>query len=237
MSFNFPYGFNIGAVWTGGAAVEQAKASMSELPTMTAQWGQAAVQAGASYGRVMGSAIWSTQLLLMYGSFLYQNMIREELSTDALTTAQENYNDAVRDFGAGSEKAVDAAKQLEKAQLLVARANTMATLMTVSFGLQAVSTAIMIGKQLIPALLTWIETNEALTTSQILLQAMSGPAGWAALAGGLAVAGVVGYAVGQMNQTTINAPVNVTGGEKELDTALDKLNKKVKQDYRSQVGG
>lgn len=211
---NFDYGMTLGAIWTGTSAIQQATTDLTTF-TMTVKWVEPAAEKMATgYNRGITRMIWGTQLLIMYGGFLYQNMIREELMVNTLANAQDRYNEAVREYGPNSEQAIRAARALENAQTLVARANTMATLMTVSFGFQIVATGVQIVQQL-PRLLAWVSAHWALASAQAALEPYKAPL---MIGAALAVGAVAGYGVSQL---TMNSTYNLNATEGQLSQAQD----------------
>lgn len=222
-SGNFPYFISItGDTSAWRPAATEVKSDLVSLKTLTIEWGNEGAKANQLNVGAMRGMIWGTQLLLMYGGFLYQNMIREELATMSLETAQENYNKAIREYGTSSEEAVRAGKNLERQTILVGKANQMSGLMMISFGLQFAST---VGLQVLPALTKWITSTDVLLAKQVMLHALSGPAGWALLAGGLTAGAVAGYAISQSFQNNVN--VNVTAnGSNGLNQAFDEAERR-----------
>jgi hypothetical protein len=150
-------------------------------------------------GGMMGISIMST---------LYMRQMSLENSQDSLTQAQENYNNAVLESGAGSKQALTALNQLERAQRSYQSAQTMSTLMTVSAGVQLVGFGAQV-LHVLPKINSLTSSLRNLASAGALAKAFSGPAGWAMLAGGVAAAGAAGYAIGNMNSQPQTANVNV----------------------------
>ncbi len=250
MSANFEYGFTIGAIWTGESAINQ---SIMAAERMSVTWTNASKDIGLSWqtqqsqlqksmnfsgmnnavtgfgdnwGRTMRGMIWSTQLAIMYGGFLYQNMLKEELQTNTLANAQDTYNRAVKEYGVNSDQAIRAARNLENAQMLVTRANTMATLMTASFGFQLVATGIQIVQQF-PALTTYAAKLWAIATAQAAAHPWLVPA----MIAGVAAVGVAGaYAYGQ-SQNNINVNID-NRGNTDLHNAFAEAERKATYELR-----
>jgi hypothetical protein len=180
----------------------------------------------------MRGMIWSTQLVLMYGGFLYQNMIREELATNTVANAQDTYNRAVREYGTNSEQAIRAARNLENAQMLVARANTMATLMTASFGFQLISTGVQIAQQ-IPQIMKYTGELWAMATAQAAAHPWLVPA----MIGGAVAIGAVAagsYAYG-LSQNNINVNIDNRGNQ-DLHNAFTEAERRATYELRRTSG-
>jgi hypothetical protein len=236
-SGNYPYFISItGDTSMWRPAAQEIKTDLMEIKTMLVEWGGVTKRTGQSNMNVFRSMIWSAQIFGMYLSFLYMWQIRQETTTNTLANAQDTYNDAVKRYGPSSEQAIRAARNLENAQLLVNRATTMTTLMMASFGMQAVVTGAQILSQ-IPALNAYASSLWTVASAKVAASGWLAPAMAAAI--GVGVGAVAGYAISQAAQPQINinnAQVTVST-EEGLDTALDKFNKKVKEDYKSMVGG
>jgi hypothetical protein len=225
--------FSYGMVFTGEtsgfkAAAQEVKGELTSLKTFTMQWGDTTEKATGVGFRGLRSMIWGTQLLMMYGGFLYQNMIREELATMSLETAQQNYNEAVREYGVNSEQAINAAKMIERQQLLVARANQMAMLMTVSFGLQIAATTAEFLRQL-PVLTLTISKYWALASAKVAASGWMAPVMAAAI--GIGVGAIAGYSINQARQT--NVTVNIDNqGNQDLHKAMAEAERKATYELR-----
>lgn len=83
--------------------------------------------------------------------------------------------------------------------------------------------------KIITGILALVKAFKALTAAQILQKALSGPAGWAALAVSLGVAAATGYAVNQMFTEQEKEIAKAAESTKELVSTNDKLGESFKE--------
>jgi hypothetical protein len=204
-----------------------------------------AVSFGSSGYRALSMLSFGAQMSIFTLSMLYQRQLQEENSLDAITTATNRYNEAVRESGAGSTQAQNALIALEKAQRSYNTASTLSTLTTVSMGLQLVSMGAQV-MQFLPTLNALIfgtqsqaaaqqklaaanieeaasaevatVANRALTASN-LLASLTSPVGLATLA----IGGVVGVGLTAGIMNYLNQPQNSSKVDVNVSTEQDIL--------------
>lgn len=161
---------------------------------------------------------------------LVSRQMQEENSLEGITNAQENYASVVTEYGRGSKQAASALNQLEKAQKSYNNAATMSNLMTMSMGIQLVGLGASI-IQFLPSIEKLITGQKTLALVTTIQNAMSGPAGWAMLAGGVAAAGIGTYAVTQM----LNTPASPTNVNVTVKSQNDVLTEYLKRNGNNNI--
>ena len=185
---------------------------------------------GAMSSQGFHSLIFGAQMSLFYVSMLASGMLRAESATIGVDMAQDHLNDTIKRYGANSQEALRATQSLERSQLLYQRQATITTIMTAAMGLQMVSMAYSISKYAIPAiegLCGWLQTAISLET---VFEALSGPWGWAMLAGGMvAAAGVGSYLATRPAELNTTLTVNNGNTEQVLEDYKRRLKRAITQ--------
>ncbi len=203
--------YNYGLVFQASSVgFEQVKADLQEGTTLTMVFGDEARKAGerAEAGFMRGyrgisRMVFGFQMLSWIGSMTYSSLMRQEVAMITIEQAQESLNDAIAKYGAHSKQAQRAARSLERAQLYVSRANTMAVFSFASLGMQIGQAGIYM-VQYLPQLSAWVAQMWSAVAAQAAMRPWMVPA---MAAGALAVGGIAaGYAIGQ--GTTVNVAVN-----------------------------
>ncbi len=178
--------------------------------------------------RAISGLIFPMQMGLFYLSMYASDLSRSETTLNSVEAAQGRLNDAIIEYGRGSKQALDAARALESAQINYQRSITMSQIMTVSMGLQIANMAASFAYS-IPNITRFTDALKQYNIVATISKALSGPSGWAMLAGGLVIGGVAAYGVSQlMNQPTTasssssNVTVNVQYDSSILGYALPK---------------
>jgi len=222
MSTSFGYGIEFTGDSAGfQMAQQQVVAGMQEITQYTITFGETQERAAQISVRGLQQVLFGTQMLTWIGGMWYSNLVRQEAATIAVAQAQENYNYAVSRYGASSMQAQRAARSLERAQLFVSRANTMAVFSFASVGMQVVQLGLSLTEQL-PTILTHVSAIWAAVTAH---SALKGAIVGGVIGAGLAVAGVV--ALQQMN--TVNVNINQ---ETDLDEAFDQAKRETIYELR-----
>jgi len=193
------------------------------------QVGQKAEQMGFRSMRAFQGVIFGLQMSTFYASMFMSALMKDDNALLSLEGSTERYNKALREYGRNSEEARNAARSLEMAQNNLNRAQTMSTVLTGSIILQGVSLAtsfIALAKSITTA-------NTALQIHNFLKTYSLALTGVGIVAVGAAIAAAGAYGAMSANQPQININSNVSlMGEKDLDTALDRQNRNIRDEAR-----
>lgn len=188
--------------------------------------GQKFVQMGFLTSRSFRMMIFSAQMGVFYISLLISAQDRALTSALTLEDAQESYNRAIRDYGVGSEQAVSAARRLERAQIMIGRANTLATLSYVGMGLQIVSFSAQLLRSIGPMSL-YIAKIWAMVTAQAALKPWLVPA----------MIGAAGVMAGVAAGFSFSTQINMQGAsERDLNRALEEHDRRARYEFRRASG-
>lgn len=227
MSYGTPYSIQFVATNYVTPVANQVVEDLNRVQqgVINVNWGTQQMAGISSMG--FHSLIFGVQMSAFYVSMLSSNMLRAESSSIAVDMAQQHLSDTIKRYGANSQEAVRATQSLERSQLMYQRQALVSNIMTASMGLQMVSMAATMYKYAIPALqslVTWLHEATIATT---VLEALSGPWGWAMLIGGAAVAVGAGVYLGTRPAAELPSTLTINSGNTEQ--VLEDYKRKLKR--------
>jgi len=227
---------------TGKGEIEVITQKLEEVGKKAKKTGKETEEAAGMSARGWRGYIFSLQMGIFYLGMLANAMTTAQMTQLRLDDAQKDYNETLREYGYGSEEAIDAARRLELAQLSVGRATLSSKLMMAGMGLQvanmaieqiraAKATGLLSGALSLQTAKEWI-LNSALwqhATAQSVVNALTGRWLSIAVAAGAAatVGGMAGYymAGGFTQATRASSTVIVEGSTlnvtDDVESALD----------------
>ncbi len=192
----------------------------------------------------------SSLRMLQLWSVMEIQMMRTEVAQNVLVSVQDRYNRTVAEYGKNSYQAIQAARELERVQNYVERANIRAAVSTAAFTVQLAlqsglldaatwkSAAHTLAVQASTAA-QWLE-NAALSAKAVLQATLEPYAVPLMIAGGIAAGAAVGYvAGGGLNpktapQINTNTTINTGTSQNDIDQAIDQAASDTKAQYRRQ---
>lgn len=222
--------------------------------TYSVTFGQMGKIAETNYAR-MATGMHS---IIRASGWLWMAWERQEVAQSILASSQDRYNRAIAQYGKNSYQATEAARELERVQNYVGRANmrvalSMATEVTqlalvlflrkglfVAQTANAAASTAEVGTSMTVAGAIWakVVALKAELATRIALLSLS-PAGWALLAAGTGVATgtLITYGVMTARQANVNVEINNPRSTKDVEDAMDAAKKEAVRKFRAIGGG
>lgn len=230
MSYGTPYSIQFTATNFVTPVANQVVESLNQVQqgVMNVSW--STQQLGTISSAGFHTLIFGAQMSMFYVSMLTANMLRAESSAIGVDMAQQHLNDTIKKYGANSTEAMRATQSLERTQLMYQRQADVSMIMTAAMGLQFVSMASSLYKYAIPAIESLVTALKEAAIWETIVEALSGPWGWAMLAGGaVAMAGIGGYLATRPTELNTTLTVNTGNTDQVLEDYKRRLKRAINQ--------